>query len=88
MFIHGEKKYYNKQIGMGSKFKSRLKEVHSYLYHWKPLKYRDNITFFHLVDELMFEMAVHGYFKKSYAVMFRYFMEDLIAAGYEAPHLF
>ena len=88
MFTISKKQYYTPHTRTESKFeRNRLNEVNSYLYHWKTIYHRDNITFFHLIDELMFEMAVRGYFKKSFAVMFRYFMEDLIAAGYEVPHL-
>ena len=66
-----------------------LTELQSYLQYWKTESQRENLleTFFHVVDQLSFEIAVQGFIRKSDAVIIRDFMLDLVAVGYTIPDL-
>ena len=64
-----------------------LYEVKTYLYYWKTDISKGKLTFFHIIDQLMFEMAVHGYLRKTHALLYQHFMEDLLSVSYYIPRL-
>ena len=66
-----------------------LAELQAYLQYWKAESQKEKPfqTFFHIVDQLSFEIAVQGFIRKSDAVMIRDFMLDMVSLGYEIPEL-
>ena len=66
-----------------------LRELQAYLQYWKTESQREELfqTFFHIVDQLSFEIAVQGFIRKSDAVIIRDFMLDMVAVGYTFPEL-
>ena len=66
-----------------------LRELQAYLQYWKTESQREKLfqTFFHIVDQLSFEIAVQGFIRKSDAVIIRDFMLDMVAVGYSIPEL-
>ena len=64
-----------------------LSELQFYLKYWKtePKTDKLNQTFFDIVDQLSFELAVQGFIRKSDAETIRDFMSDLVSVGYTMP---
>ena len=76
-----------KTKNLSKKEKYILSELQFYLKYWKtePRSDKVNQTFFDIVDQLSFELAVQGFMRKSDAEMIRDFMSDLVTVGYTMP---
>ena len=74
---------------MSGKQNEILSEMIGYLQYWKPERHNAKLfqTFFHIVDQLSFELAVQGFIRKSDAEMLRDFMSDLVSVGYTMPDM-
>ena len=66
-----------------------LSELQAYLQYWKAESQKENPfqTFFHIVDQLSFEIAVQGFIRKSDAMLIRDFMLDMVTLGYTIPEV-
>ena len=72
---------------LSSQQKEILRELQAYLHYWKTEGQKENPfrTFFHIIDQLTFELAVQGFMRKSDAMVIRDFMLDLVSTGYSVP---
>ena len=78
-----------RESNLSKKQKYILSELQFYLKYWKtePKSDKLNQTFFDIVDQLSFELAVQGFIRKSDAEMIRDFMSDLTYMGYVMPDI-
>ncbi len=66
-----------------------LWELKAFLEHWRtePLDGSLFQNFFHIVDQLSFEMAVQGFIRKTDATLIRDFLQNLCKVGYNVPEV-
>ncbi|XP_012559748.2 uncharacterized protein LOC100203850 isoform X1 [Hydra vulgaris] len=74
IFLTRESKFSEKEIG----------DLSSYLYYWQS---DETESFFYIVDQLNFELAVRGYLSQLHAKLSRWWLHKLVKLGYYQPSL-